>query len=147
MAAFIFIKKITMKRFLILIFIILANITNAQTVANFSTGTPGNNDFEEFSFWANHEITYTYGSKWKQLNIIFTGITSKNSFTVQFPNRHSYKVIVEASSISVIGLTTEYRKVMGWHYEGPINGIGTYCSVCTQSAEDAVKLLKKKYLK
>lgn len=137
-----------MKSILSIILCCVSICTLAQKVANFSTGTVNSNDFEEFSFWSNNEISYTYGSNSKMLKIGYLGKSNKynNSFTIQFPNKHTYEVIVESSSITVIGITTKYRKVMGWYYEGPINGRGTYCSSCAQSSKEALKVLKKHYL-
>jgi len=125
----------------------------AQKVANYYTGTPGTANYQQYSFWvkANKpaEAMYTYGAERKQISITYAGKTNYNGqsgFKVNLPKGVFY-IIPAGADIKVVNATTKKTELFKWEYEGPVNGIGTYCDVCAQDEKEAVALLKKYYLR
>ena len=125
---------------------------NAQEkLANYSFGAPGTDKYEHFSFWADHgkhtRIEYRYGKNQTSMYLKFAGktmINGRQAFKVLFPNKLVLTVIPSGKNLTVTG--SNYRKIFVWEYEGPRNGVGTFCAPCTEDEHEAMNLLKAFYL-
>ncbi|WP_080054555.1 hypothetical protein [Spirosoma aerolatum] len=127
---------------------------SSMKVANYAYGQPGTDTYEAFSFWVKNgkrtTIDYTYGKDRKETPLQFVGKSqpgSKASFTVQFPNRYTLYVTPMGNQLQVMDEQKKYRKTFIWQYEGPINGVGTFCDVCAQDEKEAMRLIQRYYLK
>lgn len=132
---------------------VIAQDTSERKVANYSVGKYGNSNYEHFSFWTNEgersEITYSYGKNDVKAELEFLGaktIQGRKGFEVKFPNDLILFVIPTGNNVRVINPRGKYNKIFKWEYEGPVNGIGTFCSVCAENETDAMVILKNAYL-
>ena len=48
--------------------------------------------------------------------------------------------------LNVRNIEGNYLKTFKWEYEGPINGIGTFCTPCAEDEVEVMELLKIDYL-
>ncbi|MDR6195288.1 hypothetical protein [Siphonobacter sp. SORGH_AS_0500] len=127
------------------------NHTDAQQVANYSTGTPGHDTYEEFSFWARNNqrstIDYTYGANRKSLRLTYLGKGKlPHSFQVKFPNQLVLTLIPNGNTLLVKDSKGTYNKVFTWKYEGPVDGIGTFCTSCAKDEAAAIKIINRYYI-
>ncbi|WP_461081971.1 hypothetical protein [Spirosoma flavus] len=123
-------------------------------MANFSFGEPGTDTYEQLSFWSKDgqrgDIRYVYGKNRTETKLIFLSKTMPsfgNGFRVQFPNKLVLNVIPMGNRLKVFDDKATYQKTFAWEYEGPVNGIGTFCNVCAQDDKEAMKLVRTYYLK
>lgn len=124
-----------------------------RQLANYSTGKYGTKDYEHFSFnFRNNKkdkITYRYGVSGKNIYLKYLGpdfFNGEPSFKVKFPNNLILWVIPQTNyNLKVIDKKGSYLKIFKWEYEGPINGIGTFCAPCVGEKE-SIDLIKKHYL-
>lgn len=120
-------------------------------VANYSTGKVGKN-YEHFSFWVRgqqREVIYWYGSGNKELPLTYGGVERCNGapcFKVTFSNGRTFRVRPVGHTLQITG-NGKYSKRFRWEYEGPRNGIGTFCDSCTENENEAMKLIRESYLK
>ncbi|GAB3999728.1 hypothetical protein GCM10028807_50760 [Spirosoma daeguense] len=134
---------------------ILTTFANAQMkVANFSYGEPGTDKYEQLSFWAKNgqraEIRYTYGKDRKETTLTYLGKSPKakgSGFNVQFPNNYVLYVAPVGNKLRLVDAQATYQKTFAWEYEGPVNGIGTFCNVCAQDDKEAMQLVRTYYLR
>lgn len=127
---------------------------NAQKVASYSTGTAGQADYESFGFWINENgqrsfITYNYGADRKESRISYLGVSNFNgvkSFKIQFSNKLTLHVMSNGEQLQIADMNGKYSKAFKWEYEGPVNGVGTFCKVCATDAKDA-KTVVEQYFK
>lgn len=118
-------------------------------VANFSYGTPGQENYEEFSFWVKNnqpaEIQYVYGKDRKTLRLRYLK-QDKRHFQVRFPNQLVLLLSPQGNQLRVYDLKGKYAaKTFSWHYEGPVNGVGTFCQACAEDETEAMQLLRRYY--
>jgi hypothetical protein len=123
-------------------------------VANYGFGQPGTATYEHFSFWTKDgqrtDVQYAYGKDRKDTPLRYLGLGQLNGqtcFKVQFPNRHTLYLLPSGTTLHVATARTAAPKTFVWEYEGPVNGVGTNCSVCVADATAAMQLLQKHYLK
>ncbi len=125
-------------------------------VANYSTGTPGAENYEHFSFWIKdnqvREIEYAYGKagRLKPLTLKYLGHATLNGvrgFQVRFPNALVLTVLPQGQQLKVVDNKGKYAKTFNWEYEGPIDGKGTFCQPCTQDETTSMQLLSNYYFK
>lgn len=132
-----------------------AHPTAAQNqVANYGFGQPGTAGYEHFSFWINNkrrtDIQYAYGKDRQDTQLHYAGLGRLNGqrcFKVQFPNRRTLYVMPSGTTLRVATSPTATPKTFAWEYEGPVNGVGTNCSVCVADATAAMQLLRAYYLR
>ncbi len=86
-----------------------------------------------------------YGKDRKEVNVRYVAQAGTSGFTVQFPNNTILTIKPVGTSLKVTNSKTNYAKTFSWEYEGPVNGIGTFCTVCAQDEKKAMKLLKSSY--
>lgn len=141
--------------FAVIVLTFCAGTVDAQKkVANFSYGSAGTAQYEHFSFWADEKkpagIHYQYGTERKEVKLQFAGkavLAGRKGFKVLFPNKLLLYIIPGLKNIQVKAVNGTYNKTFIWEYEGPVNGIGTYCDACTRDEAEAVSLLKDTYLR
>lgn len=134
----------------IIITLLAGTLANAQTkVANFSHGEPGTATYEHFSFWIKdgkrQDVTYNYGKDRKEVKLRYVGKAQDNNtsgFKVQFPNNTVLVISPSATTLKVSNPKDNYSKTFAWEYEGPVNGIGTFCNVCAQDEKEAMNLVQ-----
>jgi hypothetical protein len=127
---------------------------SAQKVANYAVGKYGQPNYEHLSFWTKAtrraEITYSYGKLGKELPVKYLGRASyegKAAFRVQLPNGSLLYIIPSGVNLKVQNATKSYNKLFTWAYEGPVNGMGTFCEACAEDEKEAMKLLRTYYFK
>ncbi len=126
----------------------------AQTkVANYYYNKAGTDQYEHFSFWVRNgqraDITYAYGKDRKEARLAFLGkdiVKGMPAFKVQFPNGTLLYLIPNGTSLNVTADKNRLPKLFTWEYEGPVNGIGTFCNVCAQDRNEAIQLVRRYYL-
>ncbi len=124
------------------------------TVANYATGQPGTATYEQLSLWVKNgqraNIQYTYGKNGQTVPLRYAGqsqLRGRPGFQVQFANRHTLYLVPSGTTLLVAASPTAAPKTFAWEYEGPVNGVGTFCSVCAEDAPAAMRLLRTYYLK
>jgi hypothetical protein len=140
----------------VLALLLAAAPARAQTsrVANYSYGQPGTAKYEHFSFWTANgqraELSYTYGKDRKESRLTYLGpdkVNGKAAFKVQFPNKHILYIIPSGTTLRVTDNKLAAQKTYQWEYEGPTNGIGTFCEPCAEDEKQAMQLVLGAYLK
>lgn len=128
--------------------------TAQSKVANYSYDKYGAAQYEQFSFRVKDnkraEITYSYGKDPKEIKLQYMGkaqINGDSCFKVQFPNKYVLYVIAKDRVLKVVDADGKYNKTFKWEYEGPVNGIGTFCGVCAADDDEAMELMKRVYFK
>ncbi len=143
-----------MKILLLSFFMFVSIVATAQKkVAVFSTGKPGSAEYERLSFYTNNnkraDIIYTYGKDRKEMKLQYSGKANLKGvpcFKVKFPNAIVLYVTPRGLKLQVTDVDGKYNKIFAWEYEGPVNGIGTFCDVCAQSDEEAIQIINSAYL-
>jgi len=69
------------------------------------------------------------------------------AFKVKFSNGFTLTIIPQKDlSLIIKDHKGKYKKHFKWMYEGPVNGVGTYCSVCAEDEKEAMQILFDDYL-
>jgi hypothetical protein len=123
-------------------------------VAGYSFGKPGTDKYEHLEFWTKDgqrtEINYAYGKDRKEVKLQYIGkdqVNGSTCFKVRFTNNYIIQIIPKGLQLQVTDASGNYNKTFSWEYEGPVNGMGTFCNVCAEDDEDAMKLIRSAYLK
>ncbi|WP_374949525.1 hypothetical protein [Mucilaginibacter sp.] len=126
----------------------------AQKVANYYSGKPGTATYQGYSFWAKAgkptQIMYNYGKDRAEMKPTYAGKASyknQRGFKMVFPNQKVFYVIPAGDNLKIVNTALNNTEIFKWEYEGPVEGRGTYCEVCTQDEKEAMQLLKAAYLK
>ena len=135
--------------------LLLAAAAQAQTkVANYAYGEPGTVQYEHLSFWTKDgrrtEISYTYGKSRTEAKLTYVGldkVSGQPAFKVRFANQHMLYVVPSGQILRVTDSKSSNPKTYTWEYEGPVNGIGTFCQPCAEDEKDAMRLVVNCYLK
>src|SRR5689334_20687539 len=140
-----------MKRLLFqIISTLLLGITSkAQLkVASYCYGKLQTDQYEHFDFWTKDgkrtDIQYSYGKSNKEVKLQYIGrdqINGASCFKVQFTNKYVLYIIPKGLQLKVTDATGKYNKTFSWEYEGPVNGIGTYCDPCAEDDTAAMKIM------
>jgi len=143
-------KRLSLFTTLSLALIFIAGQTNAQQIANYSFGKYGSAEYEYFSFWIkNHRpgnIDYSYGKTNHQYHLTYLGrgnYKGKRAFTITSPNNKALYVIPVGLKLRVASADGKYNKLLSWAYEGPIDGVGTFCKECAQDDKQAIIIIDK----
>jgi len=140
---------------IIVLFAIPGAAINAQTkVANYSYGKPGTENYEHFDFWTKDGkqtiINYAYGKDRKEVKLQYSGsdkVNGKDCFKVRFANNYILYIVPDEQHLQITDSSGKYSRSFSWEYEGPVNGVGTYCDVCAEDANEAITLVKSAFLK
>ncbi|MFD1873808.1 hypothetical protein [Hymenobacter bucti] len=119
-------------------------------VANYGYGQPGTAGYEHLSFWINNkrrtDIHYAHGKDRQDTPLRYAGL-GQGGFKTQFPDRRTLYVVPSGNTLLVSTAQGAAPKTFTWEYEGPVNGVGTACSVCVADAAAAMRLLRTHYLR
>jgi hypothetical protein len=134
---------------------VAASPAHAQNrVANYGYGQPGTAGYEHFSFWTNNgrrsDIHYAYGKDRNDNPLRYGGpsrLGGQPGFKVRFESGRTLYVVPSGNVLLVRTSPTAAPKTFAWEYEGPVNGVGTACSVCVADATAASRLLRGHYLR
>ena len=75
-------------------------------------------------------------------------VNGKKVFKVKFANNYTLTVLPQKNfSLKIKDKKGKYSKILKWQYEGAIDGRGTFCSVCADDEEAAMRMIKTYYLK
>lgn len=138
----------------LIVTLLAGTLANAQIkVANYSFGKSETDTYEQLSFWVKdgkrQAITYTYGMDRKEVNVRYVGkekLSNTSGFMVQSPTNTTLTIVPAGATLTVRNPKANYSKKFTWEYEGPVNGIGTFCNVCAQDEKEAMKIIKESYL-
>ncbi len=126
----------------------------AQKVANYSVGKYGEEGYEHFSFWSKSgkraEIKYSYGKDSKELSASYAGKGSykgQKCFKVTLPGNYMLYVIPTGLKLRIVGPAKNFDKAFEWEYEGPVNGVGTFCNVCAQDEKEAKAVIDRYFMR
>jgi hypothetical protein len=146
-----------MLRYCFVLLLVLLAVCSAQAqnvVANYYFGQPGTASYEHFSFWTKdgqrYQMQYSYGPERRDATPRYVGaaiVGGQPSFKVQFPDGSARYITPTDSTLRVATSPTAAPKTFAWEYEGPVNGVGTICSVCVPNAAAAIRLVRNHYLK
>ena len=73
-------------------------------------------------------------------------LNGSSCFKVRFNNNYVLYIIPKERRLQVTDSKGKYKKTFSWEYKGPVNGIGTFCDVCVEDEDDAMKLIRSSYL-
>ena len=128
------------------------NSSDLKKVASYSISNYGNERYESFGFWINNKnkqiIHYRYGKDDKEVPVKYLGKSQLNgevAFKILIDNKITLYATQEGDKLRLRNLSGTYNKLFLWTYEGPVNGIGTYCEPCTQDEEESKSFLSKYY--
>jgi hypothetical protein len=145
-------KEIFRKGFVFPVFIVL--LLSDQQVSSYSTGKYGTSDYENISFWIKNgkrsDITYSFGARPKVIRLQFAGNITKDQdtiFKVRFPNNLVLFIRSAGNDLIIADSNQNYRKIFKWEYEGPVNGIGTFCEPCATDEKQAISWMKQYYFR
>jgi hypothetical protein len=123
-------------------------------VANYGYGQPGTAAYEHFSFWTNNgrrsDIHYAHGKDRVDSPLRYGGASrlgGQAGFKVRFESGRTLYVVPSGNVLLVRSSPMAAPKTFAWEYEGPVNGVGTACSVCVADAPAAAHLLRRHYLR
>lgn len=123
-------------------------------VANYGYGQPGTAGYEHFSFWTNNgrrsDVAYASGKNREDAQLRYLGPSKLNGqpgFNVRFLNGRTLYLVPSGTTLRVAAAPGAAPKTFVWEYEGPVNGVGTQCSVCAEDAQAAMHLIRAHYLK
>lgn len=126
----------------------------AQKVANYYSGKSGTSAYQGYSFWTKGRqasaVTFYHGVNRDEIKVVYAGkaiYKNQQAFKIMFPNKSLFYVIPSGYDLKIVNVSLNKTETFKWEYEGPVNGIGTFCDVCTQDEKEAMKLMKITYLK
>lgn len=137
---------------------LLAAVPRAQAqqnnrVANYYTGTPNTASYEHFSFWTTDgrrgDMQYSRGIDRHDAALRYAGtaqLQGHAAFRVRFPDGTLRYIAPTDTTLLVAPTATATPQVYRWEYEGPVNGVGTDCSVCAADAAAAMQLVRKHFV-
>lgn len=129
------------------VFLCLLGLTGyAQSVAYYSSGVYGTKNYEQLEFNKDKTCYYRYGSKDKEYQITYLG-SRDGIFNISLPGNIIASVYVNKDYIQLRSINGNYNRIFSWQYQGPVNGIGTWCETCCQSGNEAYKFLRKHFIK
>ncbi len=139
------------KYFLLILFPFICSACAAQQkVANYFIGKYGTKSYEHFSFWMRDgkpsSVEYSYGTKPKYMTLKIIGIEIRNgrkALKVQFPNNYVLLITADKQRLLVTDVNAGYNKTFQWEYEGPVNGVGTFCDVCAEDETEAITIVEQ----
>lgn len=126
----------------------------AQKVANYFHGKQGTASYQGYSFWVKNgkptEITFRGGSNRTESKVTSNGkatFNGKPALKMTFPSGKVFYAYPIGEKLAVVNAATRKIETFTWEYEGPVNGIGTFCEPCAEDEKEAITLLKTSYFK
>ncbi|WP_143822276.1 hypothetical protein [Mucilaginibacter pedocola] len=128
----------------------------AQTkkVANYFIGKPGTDTYKSYSFWVTDgkpsEISLATGANRTETKATYNGKATyqgKTCFKMTAADKKVYYVYPIDTKLAVVNAATKKIETFTWEYEGPVDGVGTFCQPCAQDEKESMNLMKGSYLK
>jgi hypothetical protein len=127
----------------------------AQTkVAAYAFGKPGTDSYESVSFWVRDgkraEIYYARGkarTETKGTYLARTGAANGASFSVKLSPSRTFTIVPNGTKLEVGDSAGGAPKTFAWEYEGPVDGVGTFCRECAEDPKEAMQLIRTYFLK
>lgn len=139
--------------FIFLSLLFCGSVYAQKKVANYFTGEYGTKSYEHFSFWVETgkplSVQYSYGEKPKDISLTLLGkqkLNGQTVFKLQFSNQYVLYIAAEKEQLHVTDAAGRYNKIFTWEYEGPVNGVGTFCDVCAEDEAEAMAIMEQGYL-
>lgn len=127
---------------------------NQNQVANYGYGQPGTAGYEHFAFWTlngrRSDVGYASGPNREDAQVRYAGparVGGQPGFRVKFLSGRTLYVVPSGATLRVSDASGAAPKTFTWEYEGPVNGVGTACSVCVADSAAAMRLIRAHYLK
>lgn len=127
---------------------------NLNQVANYGYGQPGTAGYEHLSFWTlngrRSDVGYAAGANREDARVRYAGparVGGQPGFRVKFLDGRTLTIVPNGIALRVSDASGAAPKTFTWEYEGPVNGVGTACSVCVPDSVAALRLLQKHYLR
>jgi hypothetical protein len=127
---------------------------NLNRVANYGYGQPGTASYEHLSFWTlngrRSDVGYAAGANREDAQVRYAGparVGGQPGFQVRFLSGRTLYVVPSGTTLRVSDATGAAPKTFTWEYEGPVNGVGTVCSVCVADSAAAMRLIQTHYLR
>jgi hypothetical protein len=121
-----------------------------KTTAFFMVGDYSNPEWEKLVFkvvGSDFSINYSYkkNEKGHLLEIMsLMDIEKQTALVVKIPKFNKIYYILrdkKNAKITMMSQDKSYRKTFSLGYEGPINGVGTYCASCANEPAEAFKIV------
>lgn len=131
-----------------------AYVQQPNQVANYYAGTPGTSSYQHFSFWSHegrrYNLQYSRDSTRTDITARYVGpaqVAGAPGFRVSLANGQ-LRYVVPADSVLLVRATpTGPATTFRWEYQGPVNGVGTACSVCAPNAGAAMRLVRRYFVR
>ena len=84
------------------------------------------------------------------MTVLYTGksvFNGEQCFKVKFTNGYELMIIPQGLNLKVVDSEGQYNKLFKWHYEGPINGIGTFCEPCAEDENESILLINEYFMR
>lgn len=127
---------------------------NLNQVANYGYGQPGTASYEHLSFWTlngrRSDVSYASGPNREDAQVRYLGPATfggQPGFKIRFLSGRTLYVMPSGTTLRVSDAPGAAPKTFTWEYEGPVNGVGTACSVCVADSAAARRLIRAYYLK
>ena len=127
-------------------------VAQQKTYAFFMFGTLQDKNWERLEFTIDKEkntINYSYAKNEKGIELVLIDspntTSNPNCIFVKIPKLDKVYMISINEQLDAIvfeALDKSYKKTFILGYEGPIDGIGTYCESCANEAEDAFEIVR-----
>lgn len=139
--------------FMFLSLLFCSSVYAQKKVANYFTGEYGTKSYEHFSFWVENgkplSVQYSYGIKPQDIPLTLLGkqkVNGKTVFKLKFSNQYVLYIAADKKQLHVTDAACKYNKIFTWEYEGPVNGVGTFCDVCAEDEAEAMTIMEQGYL-
>lgn len=126
-----------------------AAATDSQNrVANFAAAgrMDGNHPAAILRFWSGpdgQDIFYTPADG-RSVRLRLLG-GNRQGFSVELPDGMIWKIVPQGDVLLVHDGDGGRPRIFMWHYEGPINGRGTFCAPCVPESE-AAEFVRRHFL-
>lgn len=150
-----------MRRLILLLYMLILSsyiFAQGKKIANYYVGTYEDANYESFSFYISENridgIEYTYTTKNNEqktisIEYVGTGITNyEEYFKVKFKNGLILFIYPQTDGrLKVVNSDESYKFYFSWEYQGPVDGMGAFCSECAEDANESIRIINTYFLK
>ncbi len=144
-------QKLLVICIILLLTFISSDVLAETKVANFSFGKPHTENYVKFAFYIDDGkeagVYRTEGKDLKETkgHLYAVGNTN-NSFKVEFEDKKIFIITTNGESLLISESAEKGTQIYKWEYEGPVDGVGTFCEQCADGPKEATTLVSKAYL-